>query len=104
LCPACARIADKYPAGVLRIHGPVLQSHRAEILTLVRDEAKAEAADHPLGRIMDICDRTDEVEIAVTAMHLARRIVNALITTYGGRARFEYDLDHYFLMASWSRD
>lgn len=61
-------------------------------------------AQHPLGRIMDICDRPDEIEIAATDMRLVRRLISALTSTFGGRARLEYDTDHYFLMASWSRD
>jgi hypothetical protein len=37
-------------------------------------------------------------------MRLVRRLISALTSTFGGRARLEYDTDHYFLMASWSRD
>jgi NMD protein affecting ribosome stability and mRNA decay len=35
LCPACRRITDNYPAGVIELQGMFFDEHRGEILNLV---------------------------------------------------------------------
>lgn len=60
-CPACQRIADGLPAGVITLHGPLSPERKAEIVNLFRHQEAAEKAEHPLGRIMAIEDaRSDD--------------------------------------------
>lgn len=37
LCPACRRIKDNYPAGLVELSGPFLDEHHAEIMHLVKN-------------------------------------------------------------------
>src|SRR5512137_2808399 len=37
-CPACRKIADGFPSGIVLLSGGYLQVHRDEILKLVRNE------------------------------------------------------------------
>ena len=55
-CPACRKIADGFPSGVVTLHGKFLQTHRDEILAIVRNEERRARETNPLERIMDIRD------------------------------------------------
>jgi len=56
VCPACARIRDGAPSGVLLLTGEFVASHRQEILGLARNEEARVKAEHPLARIIKIED------------------------------------------------
>ena len=59
VCPACHRSNDKFPAGEITLSGPFFESHRDEILGLVRNTQEDQNAEHPLSRIIDIVDNGD---------------------------------------------
>ena len=50
-CPACRKIADGFPAGVVTLRGAYLRTHRDEILRLVRNEEARARQVNPLERI-----------------------------------------------------
>src|ERR1051326_1892196 len=58
ICPACRRLEDRLPAGILTLHGDFARQHANEILSLTRHEETAEKAEHPLNRIATI-EHTD---------------------------------------------
>ncbi len=100
LCPACRRINDEQPAGILTLSGTSLESHKAEILNLVRHKEEAEKADHPLNRIIGIEEQDGAVVITTTDIHLPRRIGEALKRAFHGRLELHYEEDGYFLRAT----
>ena len=104
VCPACRRIADKQPAGILTLSGASLASHKAEILNLARHKEEAEKADHALNRIMGIEEQDGTVVITTTDIHLPRRIGEALKRAYHGHLELHYEEDGYFLRATWRAD
>lgn len=104
LCPACTRIADECPAGLIRIEGDFAKQHRQEILNLLHNCQAQEARTHPLSRIIKI-DVGDEVlEITTTDLHLPRMVGNALERAYKRQAEFNYDREGYFVRVHWRRD
>ena len=50
ICPACHRIADKFPAGELTLEGGFLARHSAEIIGLARNIEEAQKREHPMQR------------------------------------------------------
>ena len=48
-CPACRKIADGFPSGVVTLRGEFLRTHRDEILTIVRNE-EGRAREHEFPR------------------------------------------------------
>lgn len=104
LCPACRRIRDKYPEGFVTIGGSFLKRHREEIGNLVQNEAKAESAEHPLNRIMEVKEEGDGILVTTTDSHLARRIGDALFHAYEGDLEYEYTEGDTTLRVSWRRD
>lgn len=104
LCPACRRINDDYPAGVLTIGGAFARQHADEILGLVRHQEEAEKGEHPLHRIMAVEQGDDAIVVSTTDIHLPRRIGEALQHAYRGELAFHYDEEGYFIRVTWSRD
>jgi NMD protein affecting ribosome stability and mRNA decay len=103
ICPACRRIADNYPAGIVEIKGPFFAEHREEILNLVRNVEKDEKAAHPLERIASIIDETDHTLVTTTGVHVARRIGEALLRSYRGDLPFRYAEAAMRIRIYWER-
>jgi hypothetical protein len=103
LCPACLRIQDRVPAGILTVRGDCLKEHKHEILSLIRHTIHRVGKQHPLKRVMDIeCDDTEAV-FTFTDMHLPREIGDALHQTYDGVLDCEYSSDQSMLRVVWQR-
>jgi len=102
-CPACQRIADRYPAGVITLSGAFVDAHRDEILNLVSNAEAAERAEHPLNRIMAIEEDGNAVVISTTDVHLPRRIGKALHDAWHGDLDVHYDEEGYFARVGWYR-
>ena len=103
LCPACHRIRDKYPKGLLTIAGPFLINHREEILGVVRNTEAKEKAEHPLSRIMAIEQQDETLVVSTTDTHLPRRIGEMLHHAYQGEFWVHYDEGEQFVRVKWER-
>jgi hypothetical protein len=102
-CTACLRIKENLPAGYVSLGGMFVQSHRDEILGLVRHLEAREKSEHPLQRIMAIADQDDGLLITTTDIHLASGIGRALQSAYHGELDFHYNKDEYLLRMDWRR-
>lgn len=103
LCPACHRIADRLPAGWLRIEGEFAAAHRDEILNLVRNTSRHVEAEHPLERVMDVDTDEHGVTVTTTGIHLARGLGEAIAHAYRGKLDYHYDEAEPLLRVRWSR-
>lgn len=104
-CPACRRIADDYPAGIVTLKGAFVQSQKTEILRLARNVEEAEKREHPLNRIMGVDEKEGgELVISTTDVHLPRRIGEALHRAFHGELDVHYDKDNYFTRVTWQRN
>lgn len=102
VCPACQRIEDGYPGGILMLSGPFYLVHKKEILQLVQNIHKTEKYLHPLERIMKIRHNKNGSEITTTGMHLARRIGDGINKAYQGELEYSYEGENY-IRANWNR-
>lgn len=104
-CPACSRIHDRVPAGILTLGGEFFAAHRDEIMHLVRNSEAREKAEHPLERIMGIEDREVEsgVVITYTGIHLTKGTAEALHAAYQGELDYQYTDRDGVLHISWQR-
>jgi NMD protein affecting ribosome stability and mRNA decay len=103
LCPACKRIQDDMPAGILKLVGTFHLEHRAEILGLIRNIEERELKDHPLKRIMEVSEQGDEVEIKVADSDLARSLGTAIHHAYQGELDYHYPGEGDVLRVRWER-
>jgi ribosomal subunit interface protein len=103
-CPACRRIADNLPAGVLTLSGKFLASHREDVLAALRAEERLESAEHPLHRVMTTEESRGEMVITTTDVHLPRRIADAIANAYGGAVEMQYGPEDETVRVSWRRE
>jgi hypothetical protein len=84
VCPACRRIEDDYPAGVIHVGGDFAAAHRDEIVGLMRNIEQQEAAEHPLKRIMAVSDEGRGFAVTATDAKLVESFGRALKKAYAG--------------------
>lgn len=101
LCPACRRINDGFPAGIVTLHGDFAQQHRDQIVGLARNEEAAENSEHPLNRIASIEDTESGLVINTTDIHLPRRLGQALKRAFHGTLDMHFDKAGYFVRVDW---
>ena len=68
-----------------------LQPWLAEVRGMIANVAKAETAEHPLERLMPTQVGEQRVLVPTTGMHLARRIVSALVRRFRRNVRLTFD-------------
>jgi len=103
-CPACRKIADGFPSGVVTLHGTFLQAHHGEILAIVRNEERRARETNPLERIMAIRDGDECVEILTTDEKLAQRIGREIRKACQGTVSYKWSDDANLVRVDWSRD
>ena len=103
VCPACQRLRDGVPAAFLTLRGDFMESHRDEIMNLVRNYEKREKTEHPLKRIMGSEQQEHALVLTFTDAHLARGIGEALHRAYEGEVDYEYTKDDIMLRVTWTR-
>ena len=103
VCPACRRIADRFPAGRVELSGDFYRDHRDEILNLVRNAEAAEKAERPMERIMAIADEAGRALVTTTGIHVARRIGESLARSYQGEMDYRYGDGEDSIRVVWAR-
>jgi NMD3 family len=103
VCPACKRISDGYPAGVVELRGEYAAAHREELEHLARNIEERERAEHPLKRIISIESNGDALEIATTDPKLARGIGAALRRAHRGTLRLPASSRESLVRVTWTR-
>ena len=105
MCPACRKIKDNYPMGLVFISGNFIDQHKDEILSTVKSEEKRAIDKNPLERIMDI-ERENEnhYRIETTTDTLAQRIGKILHNSYKGEVEYKFSEGQKVLQVFWSRE
>lgn len=103
LCPACHRIQDKYPKGVLTLKGAFLGREQEQVMGVVKNTEAKENKEHPLARIMGIEETPEGAVVSTTDTHLPRQIGEALKHAYHGELTVQYDQDEEFVRVTWTR-
>jgi NMD protein affecting ribosome stability and mRNA decay len=103
-CPACRKIADAFPSGVVTLRGRFLRAHRDEILTVARNEERRARGINPLERIMGLRESDGELEILTTDEKLAQRIGREIRKAFRGTVAYKWSEDASLLRVTWARD
>ena len=102
ICPACRRISDKFPAGVVTLRGRLPQPQQDDLVRLVRHQEEAEKAEHPLNRIIGIDETAQGLVVTTTDIHLPPRIGEVVRRAFHGALDIEFDSDEYFVRVNWT--
>lgn len=105
MCPACERIRDDMPAGILTLTGAFLGKHRDEILKLIQNKVEEEKAEHPMKRLMGVEDGPEgELIVKFTDLHLPRGTGEAIERAYDGDLEIQYTKESNLVRVYWNRD
>ena len=104
LCPACRRIEDDYPAGVVAVRGAFAAAHREEIESLIRHVEEHAKQEHPLKRIFAILEEDGGLRVPTTDARLAREIGEALYRAYRGELEQPAPQTEGIVRVSWQRE
>jgi len=104
ICPACRRILDDYPAGIVTLKGAYLQAHKEEVLHTIRNEAENSKLKNPLERIMKIEERKETITITTTDSKLARRIGKVVNKANGGELKVKFSRRDELVRVHWERN
>jgi NMD protein affecting ribosome stability and mRNA decay len=104
LCPACRRIKDEFPTGVVTLRGDFARVHKDEMVSLALHQEAAEKKEHPFNRIINIEESVEGIVITTTDIHLPRRIGEAIQRAFHGQIDDIFDKGGYFVRVNWTRD
>ena len=103
LCPACRKIKDNFPGGIVKLKGDFLQEHETEIMNLIRNEEIRAMGFNPLERIIEILHTREGIEVKTTNEKLAQRITRRVERAYQGKVEYKWSNGTKLLRAEWIR-
>jgi hypothetical protein len=105
ICPACRMAIEGQFAGEVRLSGPFLATHHADIETLLHREAERAAEDNPMARILALTlEAPDRLIVRTSTEHLAKRLGDALHGAYHGTVHYEFSHENKFAHVTWTRE
>jgi len=103
VCPACQRMHDDNPAGVLSLSGTYLLQHENEILNMIKNVEADARAKNPLARIMEINQDSGLLTISTTDAKLAQKLGKEVRRAHKGDLQFLWTQADSFVRVSWTR-
>ena len=104
LCPACRRIRERVPAGILTLSGDFFSEHRDDVMNILYKKVDTEKSQHPLKRLMALEDQTDGSVVATfTDTHLPRGVGKAIERAYEGSLDIQYTKEASLVRVFWQR-
>jgi NMD protein affecting ribosome stability and mRNA decay len=104
LCPACEKIRDRMPGGVLSLSGRFLSEHESEIVNLLHHENSKAMEVNPLERLIDIERSDDGLTVLTTTEKMAQRLGRAVHKACSGEVEYKWSEDDKLLRVNWRRD
>jgi len=103
VCPACQRMADGNPAGVVTFSGSYLLEHEDDILNTVKATEARSRAKNPLGRIMEISQEANVLTVSTTEDKLAQKLGREVYRAHKGELNYSWSHDLHFVRVNWKR-
>lgn len=102
-CPACQRMADGNPAGIVTFSGDYLVQHEEDILNTIRNIETKSRVKNPLGRIMEISQDKNVLTVATTEDKLAQKLGREIYKAHRGELHYRWSHAENFVRVTWSR-
>ena len=103
LCPACKQEHDGVASGFVYVKGEFSIRHRDQIGRLLKNEAKRDAQDNPLARIIGWEETDEQLLVKTTTEHLAQRLGHALEKAFDGVVRYDFSHENKLARVYWER-
>lgn len=102
-CPACRKIAERYPEGIVTLRGAYLWAHEEEIRNILKNEESKAMAKNPLERIIRMDREGDDLIIETTEEKLAEHLGRALHKAHQGDLQVSWSEEHSVCRVTWER-
>lgn len=102
-CPACRRMADNNPGGIVIISGEYFTMHRDEILNVIKHIEAKSRLKNPLGRIMEIEQEGNTLTVMTTEDKLAQKLGREIFKAHRGDLHYRWNHEESFVRVTWSR-
>lgn len=102
VCPACQKIRDDYPEGIVTLKWSSLPDHEAEIRGLISNVEARAISINPLARVMKVVGRRGGLEVQTTNDRLAQRIGRELVRAFQGAVSYRWAHRDMLLRVEWN--
>ena len=104
VCPACLKIRDNFPGGIVTLKGDFVLPHKADLVKLVKKEEERARKLNPLERVMSVKeDGYGSIIISTTNERLAQRIGRAIKKAFRGEVAYHWSHDNKLARVDWVR-
>jgi len=102
-CPACQKIAEQYPEGIVTLAGDYLWHHEAEIRNILSNEVERVRAKNPGARIIKMTKEDGRLVIETTEQKLAEHLGRTLGRAHSGTLQVDWSGSPRMCRVSWER-
>ncbi len=104
VCPACLKIRDNFPGGIVTLKGDYVLPHKQELMNLVKNEEARARGFNPLERVMSVKENGyGSIVISTTNEKLAQRIGRAIKKAFHGEVTYQWSHDNKLARVDWVR-
>jgi NMD protein affecting ribosome stability and mRNA decay len=104
VCPACHKMHDDLPGGIVTLKGAYVLPHKQELLNLVKNEEERARGMNPLERVMSIKENgSGSLVINTTNERLAQRLGKAIKKAFHGEVAYHFSHDNKLARVDWER-
>ena len=105
VCPACLKMRDDFPGGIVTLKGGFVLAHKSDILRLVKNEEERARGFNPLERVMSIRENGHGgIVISTTNEKLAQRLGRAIKKAFHGLVAYGWSHDNKLVRVDWTRE
>jgi NMD protein affecting ribosome stability and mRNA decay len=105
VCPACLKIRDNFPGGIVTLKGDYVLPHKQDLLNLVKNEEERARGFNPLERVMSIKENGHgSIVISTTNEKLAQRLGRAIKKAFRGVVSYHWSHDNKLARVDWVRE
>jgi NMD protein affecting ribosome stability and mRNA decay len=102
-CPACRRVADRNPAGIITLSGRYLEQNWDVIQNQIRHVVEKSETKNPLGRIMAMEQGTTGITITTTEDKIAQKIGREIFRAHKGDLIYSWSHEQQLVRVTWNR-
>jgi hypothetical protein len=104
VCPACLKIRDHFPGGIVTLKGDYVLRHKQDLMNLVKNEEARARGFNPLERVMSVKENGyGRIVIATTNEKLAQRLGRAIKKAFHGSVAYHWSHDNKLARVEWER-
>jgi hypothetical protein len=104
VCPACLKIRDNFPGGIVTLKGDYVLPHKLDLMRLVKNEEERARGLNPLERVMSVKENGyGSIVISTTNEKLAQRLGRAIKKAFHGEVAYHWSHDNKLARVDWVR-